>query len=305
MGRVVATVRVLVAHLDPETLERVREWLAPFGYAVDAAHDVDGVRAAVRDEPYDVALVATDLCRGDGAGLLRDIKTGPAGHTTAVILIDRNLEYDDAMNKLDRGAHDFLLEPLNPAELVARVQSAHRLVSLQQELLGQSRRLESLVYQDALTGLNNRRFMLVQLSALISGARRHGRPVSVVMIDLDHFKALNDTYGHEAGDHALVAVSRAIKGRLRAEDYVGRMGGEEFLALLPDTGPADAAAVAESLRLCASEAEIVTADGDRVTVTASAGWATWEGESPEGLIRRADRALYAAKAAGRDLVRGG
>jgi len=147
--------------------------------------------------------------------------------------------------------------------------------------------------------------MLVQLGALISGARRHGRPVSIVMLDLDHFKAVNDTYGHSAGDALLAAVGRAVRDRLRAEDYAGRMGGEEFLALLPDTDELAAGRVAESLRSCVGDVAIRSASGETVSATASVGWATWAQESADELVRRADRALYAAKDAGRDLVRGG
>ena len=297
--------RILAAHPDPVVRASVAEWLAPFGHAVDQARDINAARAAIHAASYEVVLMAMDLVRRDDSRLLKDIKRGRDGHSTAVILIDRNLGLDEATGELGQAAHDFLLEPLNPAELFARVQAARRMVDLQGELLVQSRRMEALVHQDALTGVNNRRFLFAQLGALLSGARRHERSVSVVLIDLDHFKVLNDNHGHAVGDRALVEVAQALRSRLRAEDTVGRLGGEEFLAILPDTGDGQAEAVAESLRACIGELEIPTHDGDLVNVTASVGWATWRGESPEDLVRRADRALYAAKAAGRDLVRGG
>ncbi len=297
--------RVLVAHLDPGLPGRAREWLTPLGYEVDGVADLASARSAVVREAYDVVLADVRLTPGGPAELLVEIKTGPRGYTTAVVLMARELAFDQAMSALGRGAHDFLKEPVDPVELVARVKSAVQMTGLRGELLEQSRRLEMLVYQDALTGLYNRRFMLAQLGALTSGARRHGRPVTAVMIDIDRFKALNDTHGHEVGDRALIAVATALRDRLRAEDYIGRLGGEEFLALLPDTGEAEAEAVAESLRRCVSQVEIATPEGGCVSVTASVGWATWAGETPEELVRRADRALYAAKDAGRDLVRRG
>ncbi len=297
--------RVLVAHLDPGFPGRAREWLTPLGYEVDGVVDLASARSALAREAYDVVLADVRLTPASPAELLIEIKTGPRGYTTAVVLMAGEFAFDEAMSALGRGAHDFLKEPVDPVELVARVQSAVQMTALRGELLTQSRRLEMLVYQDALTGLFNRRFMFAQLSALISGARRHGRPVTVVMIDMDRFKALNDTHGHEAGDRALIAVATALRDRLRGEDYIGRLGGEEFLALLPDTGEAEAEAVAESLRRCVSQVEIATPEGGCVSVTASVGWATWAGETPEELVRRADRALYAAKDAGRDLVRRG
>lgn len=297
--------RVLVAHLDPGLAGRAREWLTPLGYDVDGVTDLAAARAAVVREAYDVVLADVGLTPGGLAELLVEIKTGPRGYTTAVVLMAGEFAFDQAMSALGLGAHDFLKEPVDPVELVARVKSAVQMTGLRGELLEQSRRLEMLVYQDALTGLYNRRFMLAQLGALTSGARRHGRPVTVVMIDIDRFKGLNDAHGHEVGDRALIAVAAALRDRLRAEDYIGRLGGEEFLALLPDTGEAEAEAVAESLRRCASQVEIVTPEGGCVSLTVSVGWATWTGETPEELVRRADRALYAAKDAGRDLVRRG
>jgi diguanylate cyclase (GGDEF)-like protein len=116
------------------------------------------------------------------------------------------------------------------------------------------------------------------------------------MVDIDHFKALNDSHGHQVGDEVLTAAVRAMRRRLRAEDQLGRLGGEEFLVLLPDTDRAAAAIVAESLR-----AEIAHAPAP-VQITASAGVATWDGEPPEELLRRADQALYGAKRGGRDRI---
>jgi diguanylate cyclase (GGDEF)-like protein len=157
-------------------------------------------------------------------------------------------------------------------------------------------RLESLVREDALTGLLNRRAILSQLGGTISGARRHGHPLSIALVDLDNFKQINDTHGHATGDEVLIAAVRAMRSRLRAEDALGRLGGEEFLILLPDTQAAAARSVAEKLR-----AEVATAPG-AVSVTCSVGVATWSGETPDLLLRRADEALYAAKEAGRDRV---
>jgi two-component system cell cycle response regulator len=123
------------------------------------------------------------------------------------------------------------------------------------------------------------------------------------MIDIDHFKAVNDEHGHAAGDRVLAAVANAMRHHLRAEDQLGRLGGEEFLALLPDAGARAAATTAEKLRAEIATLTVVHKGGE-LAVTISAGWAAWEGESPEELLRRADEALYDAKRAGRDRVEG-
>jgi diguanylate cyclase (GGDEF)-like protein len=131
---------------------------------------------------------------------------------------------------------------------------------------------------------------------MVSGARRHGHPLSIAVLDLDHFKRINDTYGHKAGDEVLVATVHAMGTHLRAEDQLGRLGGEEFLVLLPDTKADAAELVAEKLR-----GEVANAPTP-VPVTVSVGVATWAGETPEEFLHRADEALYAAKDAGRDRV---
>jgi len=167
----------------------------------------------------------------------------------------------------------------------------------------QSERLEAMLFEDPLTKLSNRRFILTQLAAAVSAARRHERALSVAIVDIDHFKSVNDEHGHAAGDRVLAAVASSMRHHLRAEDQLGRLGGEEFLALLPDADARAAATTAEKLR-AAVAALAVGHDGVELAVTISAGWAAWDGESPEELLRRADEALYEAKRGGRDRVEG-
>jgi two-component system cell cycle response regulator len=297
-------VKVLIAHADAAVRHHLRGILEGLGYEVTEAADVGELDAQCERAAPDVTLLDAQLAPDAGVALITRIKSHPHAYFTSIVMIDRDLDLGDARVKLDSGAHDFLIEPVRPAEVAARVQAAARTRSLQEELLIQGRRLEALIFEDPLTQLYNRRFMLNQLTALVSGARRHKRPLSVVMIDVDHFKSLNDTYGHEVGDRVLLTVARAMRDRLRAEDYVGRLGGEEFLALLPDADAAAAAEVADALRETVADV-VVRASDEEVRVTVSAGHATWDGESPEQLLRRADDAMYRAKAAGRDAVERG
>jgi diguanylate cyclase (GGDEF)-like protein len=195
-----------------------------------------------------------------------------------------------------RGVQDYLIEPVADGEVLTRVEAASRTKELQHELVAQGARLEALLREDALTGLSNRRAILTQLGGMVSGARRHGHPLSIAVCDLDRFKAINDTYGHKTGDQVLIAAAHAMSTHLRAEDQLGRLGGEEFLVLLPDTGAEAAGHFAERMR-----AEVAKAPTP-VPVTVSIGIATWDDEAPEELLQRADEALYAAKDAGRDRV---
>jgi len=297
-------VHVVIAHADPGVRRRFERVLTHVGHDVRALETAQAAIDACRERPPDVGLVDVELCRDDGQDLLAALKGDPEAYRSAVLLLERpDLDLDAAVSALRAGAQDFLVEPVSDAELMARVDAAGRTKGLQEELVVQSERLEALLFEDPLTKLSNRRFILTQMAATVSAARRHGRPLSVVVVDIDHFKDVNDEHGHAAGDRVLAAVANSMRVHLRAEDQLGRLGGEEFLALLPDADAAAAAAAAEKLR-----AEVATLavehEGRALAVTISAGWAAWEEESPDELLRRADEALYEAKRAGRDRVEG-
>jgi two-component system cell cycle response regulator len=298
-------VQIVVAHSDPGSRRALRVPLEDSGYRVEEASSPEQALSACRGVAPEVALIEHSLTCLNGRSLLDAIKSDPDAYTTAVVVVAaEDLPVASAEDSLRRGALDLLIEPVIPAELVARVRAAARTKNLQEEIVGQTRRLETMLHEDPLTGLFNRRYVLTRLAGLISGARRHGRPLSVALIDIDDFKRLNDAHGHDAGDAALVATTLALRERLRAEDELGRLGGEEFLALLPDAPVGAVGVVAESLRT--SVEAVVTRVGElELGVTVSIGWATWDGaEGADALVKRADNALYAAKNSGRNAVRG-
>ncbi|HSS57675.1 MAG TPA: diguanylate cyclase [Solirubrobacteraceae bacterium] len=298
------TVNVVVAHTDPGARDELATPLREGGYEVAEAADFEAALAACQALEPDVALVSKCIEGPDGGTLLDELKSHPDVYDTAVVLVaPEEMPSEQARRLFDRGAEDLLVEPVTAAEVVARVRSAARTRTLQRELVGQGQRLETLVHEDPLTGLFNRRSVLTRLAGLISGARRHGRPLSIAMIDVDHFKRINDAHGHDAGDTMLVEVTGAMRDRLRAEDALGRLGGEEFLALLPDSDEEGAATVAEDLR--ASVQALQARCGPHLLcATISVGWATWDGqEDADRLIKRADVALYEAKDSGRNAVR--
>jgi two-component system cell cycle response regulator len=293
--------RVVMAHGDAQTRRDLAAVLARVGHEIVEVATADEAIAACRSTPVDVAVVDIEVCREAAADtLLREIKGDVRAFQTAVVLLERaELDLDAAVLALHRGVQDFLVAPFNDGELVARVAAAGRTKVLQEELVEQTRRLEALIFEDPLTRLANRRYILTLLASQVSGARRHGRPLSIAIVDIDHFKPVNDIHGHAAGDRVLVTVAGALRGHLRAEDYLGRLGGEEFLIVLPDADAVAAARVTEKLRCEVAETSIEHA-GSELRVTVSIGTATWDGEEPEKLLGRADEALYGAKAGGRD-----
>jgi two-component system cell cycle response regulator len=203
---------------------------------------------------------------------------------------------------LDLGASDILYEPVDTQELAIRIRAQLGRKRQADRLRASLRAGLELAARDSLTGLHNRRYALYQLERMIA---RPGRGVAVMMLDLDHFKAINDTHGHVAGDEVLRLVSRRLRAQLRSGDLVARIGGEEFLVALPDSDRAAALDCAERLRRAISETPFDIGGGGSVTVTLSVGLAlspSGSAENPAALIDRADRALYGSKADGRDQV---
>src|SRR3954447_13460105 len=285
--------RVLLVYALSPKRRRIARVLTAAGHEVVEVSEREEALASCRSWAPDVALLHVECC----ADIVVDIKSDPVAYATAIVMIARpTLTPDAALAGIRSGIQDYLLEPVADGEVLTRVEAAARTKDLQQELVAQGARLEAMLREDALTGLSNRRAILTQLGGMVSGARRHGHPLSIAVCDLDHFKRINDTHGHKSGDQVLVAAAHAMATHLRAEDQLGRLGGEEFLVLLPDTDANAAGHVAERMR-----AEVARAPTP-VPVTVSIGLATWDGEAPEELLHRADEALYAAKSAGRDRI---
>jgi diguanylate cyclase (GGDEF)-like protein len=283
--------RVLIAHASERARSAMRAVLERVGCAVAEAGSRDEVLDAARSAGADVLLLHAGL-----GCALSELKRDPDLFRIAVVLVGEPPD--------EHGAHDVLREDAPAGEIVARVRAARRAHEMQEQLLSREHELEAMAYYDELTGVANRRFAVRQLRALLSRARRHDQELSVVLLDADRFKSLNDRHGHGAGDDVLRGLADRLRSRVREEDVAARPGGEEFLVILPDTGASGAATAAEDLR-AAVAAQPFSVGRFALRLTVSAGWATWRGESLERFVARADRGLYAAKEAGRDCVRPG
>ena len=298
--------RTLIVDDDEAYLELLRMILERQGHVVFEA--TDGLQAWNLLQAEPIPLVITDwmLPELDGVELTKRIRQANLPYYTYVILLTAKKTLHDIVGGIEAGADDYLTKPFDVSEFKARVGIGERILNLETRLRESLHQLASLASHDSLTGLLNRRALYEIIEQEQARTREAGKPLGVVMIDLDHFKMINDQYGHLTGDEALCQVAKTIMERKRSSDYAGRWGGEEFLLVLPGASVPEAGYVAERMRLAIRSLAIPLKDGRVVSVRASLGAAsTAPGEefSLERLIDGADKALYMAKAAGRDLVK--
>jgi diguanylate cyclase (GGDEF)-like protein len=256
----------------------------------------------------------TDITKGNTPVLSRGFHQ-PSGSSnnaavppyTYVLLLTSKSDKQDVVGGLDAGADDYIVKPFDPQELRVRLRAGERILDLQQQLILAREQMRDLALHDSLTGIWNRGATLDALARELSRAQRERGHVGVIMVDIDRFKNINDSLGHAAGDAVLCEVTSRFKRALRPYDTVGRMGGEEFLILMPGCNALNAFSQAERLRNVIARDPVQTSDGT-VSVTVSMGVSVAEhGEllNADSLIRTADLALYRAKRSGRNRVEAG
>ncbi len=290
--------RVLVVDDDrlqrTHTMNLVAEWEA---HGVGAQTAAEAIRLYRAERP-DIVLLDVLMPNVDGYKLSKLLKAD-AGFVPIIMLTA--LEDVGAKRRgLAAGADEFLTKPVNPIDLKIRVSSMLRIRRLAQDLEEANRRLEALAGVDPLTQLPNRRVLKERLEQEFSRSKRYGRPLGCLILDVDHFKRVNDDHGHLVGDEVLTRVGSAIASTIRKSDLAGRYGGEEFLVIAPETTSSGGAALAERLRHAIGS--LPAGALPRVTVSigvATTGPAT---KAAEDILRCADTALYAAKEAGRNRV---
>jgi len=296
---------VLLVDDDPLGLLAVETVLRRWGHSVDTATDGNEAWNKLQDpELPDVVILDWMMPEMDGLELTERIRGRTDAPYIYVVMVTGRTKPHDILAGFDAGVDDFLSKPLDLAKLRVRLRAAERIVDLQNELIEAREALRLQAMQDPLTGILNHGAILETLSREMDRSGREVQPLSLILADLDEFKSVNDTHGHVAGDQVLIEVARRIRNCLRSYDAVGRCGGEEFLAVLPNTDTRQAARLAERIRRAISE-EPFQVGTATIQVTMSQGVCSWtacESIPTDDLIRMADRALYGVKNNGRNGV---
>ncbi|WP_167767161.1 diguanylate cyclase [Jannaschia formosa] len=295
----------LIAGGDTAWLLRQRDQLRPLFRESVSILKRDSALACTRETAPDLFLIEADLdAANSGLRLMSELRSRQATRHSALIVVLQADDSERAATALDLGASDVAYRPCPTDELAMRIRT-----QLQRKKRADRMRdtLETglrLAVIDPLTGLHNRRYGMHHLDRVAARCRAQGICAGVVLMDIDHFKAVNDTHGHPAGDRVLACAAMRLKERLRAEDLVCRLGGEEFLAVLPDSTLDQTRTVAERLRQTIEEMDVRLDDGSRLSVTMSVGVTMLQDreDAPLHALSVADRALYAAKGAGRNRV---
>jgi two-component system cell cycle response regulator len=293
--------RILVVEDDARAATRLLEWLSP----VHEPMAVEGPQAALRllgEKEFDLLAVSLTLPDADALRLCSQTRSlDRTRHLPIIVLVEPGNEAR-LLRALDMGVNDYVMRPIDRNELLARVRTQVKRKRYSDHLRNRLEESIEAAMIDPLTGLHNRRYMECHLSTLVQEAQRANRSLSVLFADIDHFKQVNDTYGHLVGDLALKVVARCMAENLRPHDLLVRYGGEEFAVLLPDADLEEARAIAERLRAMIADTEIRSGDISlRVTLSIGLAPAMHEG-TLENLIREADHALYRAKELGRNRV---
>jgi diguanylate cyclase (GGDEF)-like protein len=295
--------KVLVVEDDPIHKRMLEKLLAQWGYQVHAVgNGAEAVRVLVEDGSIQLVIADWMMPEMDGLDLCREIRKRGSQPYIYFILLTAKDQHDDVVEGLDAGADDYVIKPVHHSELNARIRAAKRIIDLQNKLLEAQERLHIQATHDALTGIWNRRAIFEALARELDRAERQEIPVAVALIDLDHFKQVNDTHGHPVGDEVLRETAQRIRGAVRSYDAVGRYGGEEFLVVAPECDTQRAMDLAERIRLLLLQSPIQTS-GPAVPVTLSLGLVHLEKGSKVEIGRvlsAADQALYKAKSSGRN-----
>ncbi|MEO1476505.1 MAG: PleD family two-component system response regulator [Pseudomonadota bacterium] len=294
--------RIVIVEENAGQASRLAGYLNQAGHKAVTMHEAGAPDA----EGTDVMVLSLTKQSFDPLRLCAQFKISERTRAIAIIVVcDRDTE-EMALQALELGASDIIQSPVDPQELVARVMTQTRRTRYIEVLRRRVDRGMELAIIDPLTGLYNRRYMMSQMLQLMQRTAHGDMPTSVMALDIDHFKSVNDTMGHDAGDRVLIEFSERLKKSVRPKDTVCRQGGEEFIVIMPDTPAELACRVAERVREnVAADPFVFGNDGAEVRVTVSAGVATDETgrNSAEDLLRRADDALYQAKEAGRNRVK--
>jgi len=299
------TMRVLIADDDAVSRDLLGMILKDWGYeCITAANGEEAFAILESDDSPQLAILDWEMPPMDGEAVCRAVRALPRERYTYLVLVTGRGRVDDIACGLEAGADDYLVKPYDPVELRARLAAGRRILELQSPLLETLNLCRFQATHDPLTGAWNHRAILEALERESARATRESSPLGLILMDLDHFKRINDGHGHLAGDEVLREACRRVHAAMRPYDLIGRYGGEEFLFVLPGCDLAETTRLAERLRERLAE-EPVPCDGKAIPVSGSFGVAEWGSRKMSGVgqfIRSVDEALYRAKSAGRNRV---
>lgn len=287
---------------------RIRDTLARDQSKVTVVKSGVDAIAEINQQEFDLIIVSLNLAKEDGIRFCAHLRSNERSRSIPIVMLAEEADMTRVAHGLEIGAHDYLLRPLDKNEIMARCRSQIRHKRFQDKLRSNYEMSLSLALTDPLTGLYNRRYLEAHLQKTLVSARENRKPVGFLYMDIDYFKKVNDTYGHQVGDEILQGFARRIKDGLRSFDLVARLGGEEFVAVLPDTTEDVAMVIAERLRKAVADIPFpCSAPDGQLSITSSFGAVVVNDMEVENitatdLIKHADEQLYAAKHGGRNCV---
>ncbi len=300
---------ILVVEDSPTQALQLQFLLEAEGYEVTVARNGREGLELLATKPFPIVITDWVMPEMDGVELCRAIREQVDSDYIYLFLVTAKSSKEEIVRGLEGGADDYLVKPIEPAELVARLTTAKRVLELERTLKERNREITRLLHTDHLTKVFNRNHLDEQLAAICKQALRYQRPLTVVLSDIDFFKKVNDSYGHQVGDEVLKVFAATLQQTIRfAVDWVARYGGEEFVVVLPETDYDGALPVCERMRQAIADLRFKDGSGGDFSITASFGVAVlpvscgMDMVSGYDLIGMADECLYRAKNSGRDRV---
>ena len=293
-------IHILIVDDDPGIQENILEYIREAGYTSHVASSAEDALSMLGQNTYRVVITDIKLPKMGGLQLTQKIKKDSLSDVIVMTGYTDDYSYEEAINM---GASDFVIKPVRLDELLLRLKRVLKEQQMAEERARMLEKLQELATTDGLTKLYNSRSFYTQLELEVDRTNRYKHPLSLLLLDIDHFKDYNDTYGHLEGDKVLVHFGQIIKSCLRANDSAYRYGGEEFTVILPETGGGEAKTVAQRIRLALEAETFSPSKAEPVTITISIGVTQYSAkEELSTFIQRADQAMYLSKQNGRNRV---